>query len=181
MAGCCYRRRWCRCFRGSKRACPASSLTKGGCIMSKMAVDLSRPIDRKSLSVAPLLEDLQGNILRGHGRDHTVHLFLKLRPEAVSDAKEWIKDFAAQYVTSAKKQFEEMDDFRRFRIIGSLFANFFLTHKGYEILGIPAPQDPKFVAGMKASRADLADPAPEGWEEGYRGEIHAAILLAHDD
>src|SRR2546425_13292128 len=114
--------------------------------MSKMAVDLSRPIDRKSLSVAPLLEDLQGNLLRGHGRDHSVHLFLKLQstPHALSNAKKWIKDFAAQYVTSAKKQFEEMDDFRRFRIIGSLFANLFLTHKGYEILGVAAPQDPKF-------------------------------------
>src|SRR5262249_17140580 len=77
--------------------------------------------------------------------------------------------------------FEEMDDFHNFKIIGGLFANFLLTHKGYEILGVPSPRDRRFVAGMKASRADLADPDPTEWEEGYRGEIHASILLAHDD
>src|SRR5262245_54766605 len=144
---------------------------------------LKNPIDRKSRAIAPLLKNLQGNILKGHGRDHTIHLFLRLRstPGALSKAKKWIKKFAKERVTTAKKQFEEMDDFHNFKIIGGLFANFLLTHKGYEILGVPSPRDRRFVAGMKASRADLADPDPTEWEEGYRGEIHASILLAHDD
>jgi Dyp-type peroxidase family len=151
-----------------------------------MAVDLTKnPIDRKSKApaVASLLKNLQGNILKGHGRDHTIHLFLRFLPTpgALSKAKQWIKKFAKERVTSAKKQFEEMDDFRKFKIIGGLFANFFLAHKGYEILGVPSPRDRKFVAGMKTSRADLADPDLAAWEEGYRGKIHASILLAHDD
>lgn len=146
---------------------------------------LKNPIDRESKSpaVASLLMNLQGNILKGHGRDHTIHLFLKFRatPKALSKAKQWIKKFAKERVTSAKKQFAEMEDFRNFKIIGGLFANFFLTYKGYEILGLCSPQDPKFVAGMQASQADLADPNPAEWEEEYKGEIHASILLAHDD
>lgn len=34
---------------------------------------------------------------------------------------------------------------------------------------------------MKASGAVLDDSASADWEEGYRGEIHASVLLAHDD
>lgn len=68
-----------------------------------------------------------------------MHLFLNLRPDTLPDAKKWIKDFADRHVTSAHKQFAEMEDFRKFRIIGGLFANFFLSRKGYEKLGPPAP------------------------------------------
>ena len=28
-----------------------------------------------------LLQDLQGNILKGHGREHSVHLFVQWKPE----------------------------------------------------------------------------------------------------
>ena len=41
-----------------------------------------------------LLKDLQGNILKSHGREHSVHLFLKWKSDRVYHAKKWIKDFA---------------------------------------------------------------------------------------
>ena len=50
-----------------------------------MPIDINRSIDHTATAVAPLLEDLQGNILKGHGRDHSVHLFLKL--QANDDAR----------------------------------------------------------------------------------------------
>lgn len=145
---------------------------------------LESPIDRKNPAVAPLLEDLQGNILKPHGRDYSVHVFLQFRstPEALAKAKQWIEKFAKARVTSAKKQFEERDEFKKSRISGGLFANFFLTSQGYETLGIrPSPGDPRFVNGMKAYHLDLSDPDPKEWEEGYTQNIHAAILLADDD
>lgn len=47
-----------------------------------------------------LLLDLQGNILKGHGRDHTVHLFLQFKPGQVEPLKDWIREFAKN-ITSA--------------------------------------------------------------------------------
>ena len=45
-----------------------------------MTVDLSNtaPIDPSDPQFAPMLQNLLGNILKGHGRNHTVHLFLEL-------------------------------------------------------------------------------------------------------
>ena len=148
-----------------------------------MSIDLSKPLDRPDPAVAPLLEDLQGNILVGHGRDHTAHLFLRFDSDNIEKGKEWISSFATQCITSALKQFHELDDFRRHGLEGSLFANFFLAYKGYEALGIPPPEprDSKLVAGMKASQEELNDPAYTEWEAGYRHEIHASILLAHNN
>lgn len=143
---------------------------------------LESPIDRKDPAVAQLLADLQGNILKPHGRDHSVHVFLQFQsaPEALAKAKRWIEKFAKEHITSARKQFEEVEN-NRSGTPGGLFASFFLTCKGYDILGIRPPRDPKFIDGMKASRHHLADPDSEQWQEGYRKDIHAAIFLAHDD
>ncbi|MFM6278204.1 MAG: peroxidase, partial [Dolichospermum sp.] len=40
-----------------------------------------------------LLTDLQGNILKGHGRDYSVHLFLEWKSDKVTEAKKWIQTF----------------------------------------------------------------------------------------
>ncbi|MGK7897348.1 MAG: Dyp-type peroxidase [Xenococcus sp. (in: cyanobacteria)] len=132
-----------------------------------------------------LLEDLQGNILKGHGRDYSVHLFLQWKPEQVTQAKEWIKNFAQNYVTSAKQQADEALRYRQEGIAGDVFANFFLTRKGYESLEFEpfqVPKDQPFTMGMKNSqiRGFLGDPAVEEWETGYQNEIHALILIADD-
>jgi len=142
---------------------------------------LTKPIDRRKITddaVALLLDDLQGNILKGHGRDHALLIFLRFRSRARAKAKQWIAKFAKR-VTSAKKQFEEIDDFRCLSINGGLFVNLFLTAKGYQALGVKPPDDRKFIAGMKRSQATLNDPKPQGWDKEYRGDIHALILLAH--
>lgn len=142
-----------------------------------MALDLDNQI----------LDDLQGNILKGHGREHSVHLFLMLHndPDAARRAAKWIAEtFAVDYITSARKQLSEAEDFRRSGGSGGLFANFFLSGKGYARLGLHPPTDPpdlKFWKGMQKSAGELKDPPPTEWEAEYQGEIHASILLAHDD
>lgn len=42
-----------------------------------MPINLSNtaPVSASDPALAALLQNLQGNILKGHGRDHTVHLF----------------------------------------------------------------------------------------------------------
>ncbi|MBP0017927.1 MAG: Dyp-type peroxidase [Cyanobacteria bacterium SBLK] len=135
---------------------------------------------------ADLLTDLQGNILRGHGRDHSVHLFLKFKEGGVNAAKEWIEYFAKTYVKSAKQQSDEAARYRKEGISGDLFANFMLAHDGYKYLGIKPfkmPKDEPFRFGMKneSVRNLLGDPAVDDWEEGYKDSLHALIIMADDD
>ncbi|MBD2578385.1 Dyp-type peroxidase [Oscillatoria sp. FACHB-1406] len=135
---------------------------------------------------APLLEDLQGNILNSHGRNYSVYLLLQFKPERVAEVKQWIKKFSIDFIKSAKQQAENARRFREEGIDGGVFGNFFLSRKGYEFLGIsPAkiPGDRPFRFGMKNSAiaASLGDPKVDTWETGYQGDIHALVVMADDD
>jgi deferrochelatase/peroxidase EfeB len=133
------------------------------------------------------LENLQGNILQGHGRDRSVHIFLRFKKSQESEVKGWIKGLAeADRITSAQRQLLETQRYRRDKSRrGGLFLNFFLSAKGYEYLfpeqkGKLPFDDEAFLCGMKAAQQRLNDPPQEDWEEGYRQEIHAMVLLADD-
>lgn len=133
-----------------------------------------------------LLEDLQGNILKGHGRDHSTHLFLEFKEGKEDEVKEWIDTFATHYVTSARKQADEARRYRETHIGGDIFTNFFLSVEGYKYLGIKPfklPKNQPFRFGMKNPdvRAVLGDPPLEEWEEGFQYTIHALIIIADDD
>lgn len=148
-----------------------------------MAIDLSTQLDHRAPAAAPILADLQGNILKGHGRDHTLQLFLVIKPgpAAVKAAKTWIGKFAKSTVTTAKRQFAERDDFQQLGVSAGLFANLLISGAGYARLGVAAPPDPKFQAGMQASGAALNDPAVATWDEGFQKPIDLCVLLADDD
>lgn len=139
-------------------------------------------IDPDDPAFREMLENLQGNILKGHGRDHTVHIFFRLDDDAGA-AREGLKAVVAG-VTSAAEQHEQTTRFKRFGVPGGLFANFFLSASGYQALGIDptAFGDPHFKDGMKAARAALADPPIDSWDAGYQDpRIDAMLLLADDD
>ncbi|CCI15396.1 conserved hypothetical protein [Microcystis aeruginosa PCC 9807] len=132
-----------------------------------------------------LLENLQGNILRGHGRDYSIHLFLQFRTDLREAVKEWIETFAREYIKSAKQQSDEAHLYRSEGISGGLFTNFFLSRNGYEYLGIEPfriPSDRPFRLGMKNDdiRSFLGDPPVEQWEDVFQCQIDALILLADD-
>jgi Dyp-type peroxidase family len=142
-----------------------------------------------------MLRNLQGNILKGHGRDHSVHVFLEFQG-SVAQVRTQFGAIASRLVTSALQQRDEADQFKAFGIPGGLFGNILLTAKGYGKLGLDAatiaaafPEQPgsfgersNFKEGMQAHGDELNDPAPATWEPGYRaGTIDAMILLADDD
>jgi Dyp-type peroxidase family len=135
---------------------------------------------------AGLLADLQGNIIKSHGRDHTVLLFLRWRRERLEDVRRWIGDFAEQWVTSAQQQFEQARHFRESGQGAPLFASLFFSRRGYEALGYSGarlPGDQPFRMGMQHDElaATLADPPVSSWEPGYQQPCDALVSLADDD
>lgn len=153
-----------------------------------MAVDLRETnIDPARPEYRRMLENLQNNILKPHGRTESNHLVLRFTasPEAV---KTWIREFARRNVTSARKQLDERDAFRDRGTRAGPIAGFSLTAKGYDALGL-VTQDfgaagKAFRNGMKDRAFSLIarnrDPIPAEWEPPYQGEIHALVALAHD-
>jgi Dyp-type peroxidase family len=159
-----------------------------------MPVDLSETrIDHTAEKYQKMLANLQGNILKGHGRDYAVFLCVGFIAERQTVAT-WMRNFAEVYVTSARQQLEDIEAYRKGKSSGRIFANLFLTAAGYEyLLGLMADDLElrfsgsqggcvTFWAGMEAASGELSDPDPSGWDVGYRGrQIHAMILLADDD
>ncbi len=143
-----------------------------------MAIDINTTgIDLDDPSLAAFLGDLQGNILRGHGRDHSVHIFLKFQDDS-NAVRTWIRGFAEASIVSAKQQRENT------KTLGAKseapFAGFHLSANGYRSLGISrTPSDRPFEEGMKERAGGLKDPPVAKWEETYRGDIDALIILAN--
>ncbi len=143
-------------------------------------VDLNQSnIDPNDSQYVPLLEEIQGNILQGNGREREIHLFLSFDQNKIAEAKQWIANFSQNYVTSAKAQSEQQEK-------SEIFANFFLSMEGYMKLGFnygDTPSDGVFRGGMKdvIVQRNLADPPVEEWDKGYQGKLDALILLASND
>lgn len=135
---------------------------------------------------ASLLSDVQGNIIKSHGRDHTVLLFVRWRRERLVAVRRWIADFAQRWVTSAQQQFEQARHYRETGQCGPVFGSFFLSRRGYEMLGYSGaqlPADQPFRMGMQHDElaATLGDPPVSSWEAGYQQACDAIISLADDD
>lgn len=160
------------------------------------------PIDFRDARYSELLRRLQGNILKGHGRDYTINIFLRFHVQG--DAlRVVLRRLAEKYVTSAYEQLAERDRYKRFGVPGGMFGNLFLTRQGYEQLQIGSGVIDEwfretvesnevsrslFLDGMFASRNEFHDVLPpeddgtrQPLEVAYEtGAIHAMILLADD-
>ena len=155
-----------------------------------MAIDFKKQElhDPESADMQALLATLQGNILKGHGRNYTVHVFVKFDASDVAKLRKRLADFAAKTVTSGLQQYVESEQFKNFKIPGAMFGNLLLTANGYRALGFTKEQlsttfqDEFFRDGMPKRSGDFNDPPPDKWEKGYQsGEIDAMFLFADDD
>jgi Dyp-type peroxidase family len=159
-----------------------------------MPINLAAPpsqVTTGSPAYDAVFANLQGNILRSHGRNAGYHVFLKFTGPAVQ-VRKWIREkiaprlltAAAQFEQSAKKHADENFD-------GGLVILFYLSAAGYQYLGL----DPKkfaskaFRSGMKDQKDNLLegvisttnkDPKPDQWEKGFRDQIHAMVALGDD-
>ncbi len=132
----------------------------------------------------PLLSDLQGNILKGHGRHHTTHIFVHFNGGREKRASEWLREFSKNSVTSFKKQLKDRELFNRNKIDGGMFASVLFTAEGYKYFKPKEEillKDSAFLAGMKGRIDKNHDPVKEKWERGFREDTHIMILLADSD
>ena len=115
-----------------------------------MPLDLNenkQPIDQADPQYQDVLQDLQGNILNGHGRNNSVHIFLTFpNPQKNLDKIKALKKSIAQLsqdITSAKKQLDDADAWRKEGRDGGVFVHFSLSSSGYAKLGFPNAKQPK--------------------------------------
>ncbi|WP_309642032.1 Dyp-type peroxidase domain-containing protein [Flavobacterium sp.] len=137
-------------------------------------------LNKNDITNNDMFSKLQGNILKGHGRNFTTNIFIRFDKNRDKSAKKWIAEFSESKLTSCKKQLKENELFKRNKISGGVFYGILLTAPGYQYLGKDISKFEKtFQNGMK--KADLQDPDTKKWEEGFRKEIHAMILIGDDN
>ena len=150
-----------------------------------MPIDLAKTLSWKSANPAELamLNDLQGNILGGHGRKSTRHLFIKFGADKAK-ARAFVHALAP-LITSAQQQLLDAEAFQKLRVPGPAFVGFVISSAGYAALGVvakaPQPQDGgAFAAGMLARANLLNDPPTAQLDVPYRDRLHAMILIGAD-
>lgn len=115
---------------------------------------------------------IQGNILRSHGRGHTASIFLVFADGMQAAVKQFI---AKLPVTSAAEQAKQKKE------DGLIFTGLYLSQAGYKYLDMPDAATPeRFRSARQGSMrdADLADPPVSQWDAGFKQVPHAMILLA---
>jgi Dyp-type peroxidase family len=183
-----------------------------------MAIDLRQTaIDPDAPTIPPTrntqdavraaLDDLQGNILKSHGRDHSKHLLITFKtdtPQARKASRDWLASLVQRrYVTSALAQYGEATSYRevlktvaangavtaadRMAMVLSVspaFVGAMISAEGYRALRLGAaatPDDPAFLAGAKSQAALLDDPPVTAWEPAFQRTLHALVIVADDD
>jgi Dyp-type peroxidase family len=152
-----------------------------------MALDLNQPLSWKDAHHATspgaaaelaMLHDLQGNVLKGHGRRATSNLFLWFDPNQATATRIFLAA-CAPHVTSALEQLVATDRYKEGGAGGGNFYGLFISATGYAALGEQDRMPPgvAFRDGMK-KRPALHDPATTAWDPAFRGEVHAMILVA---
>ena len=147
--------------------------------------------DAKQGEYLKLLGNIQGNILKDHGRDHSLHLFLRGFSEAPDEVKQSIQELARatyslskdfypekyknypnefHYVASAIEQYQlgRLSDVSDPEYGNTYFVNIALSHKGLMAIDKSPPDDTSFRGGLKAApkRFVAESPAQVGPEGG---------------
>ena len=142
-----------------------------------------------------VFSELQGNILKSHGRDYSRHIFFTFHGTSAEN-RAWVQDLSSE-ITSALEQNSQSEAYKTTQK-HQLFVNFMLSCSGYLALSIPEhkwPTDKAFRSGMKDLQT-CYDTAPRGdhkptsnplndsveeWESGFQSDIDGMILIAYSD
>jgi Dyp-type peroxidase family len=144
---------------------------------------LSTPIDWTRAATEPemqdLLGELQANILKGHGRHHTGHVFLSFQGMAPAAVAALVRTLG-RACTSAYAQLRTNKRYPPY-LDGGVVRCMFLSARGYKALGVTPPAGEAFGAGMAARQSVLHDPARADWDPaGWREQAPDAMFLVAD-
>jgi deferrochelatase/peroxidase EfeB len=151
--------------------------------MSPYLDSSSEPIDPDDSICQDFLNDLQGNILHGHGRDYAVHIFLHFLLGKVECITTCVSIFDPNKAISAMNRLDASGHFKRAKDDAGILPHFAITGSEYDYLGIlkdkhphgihrrhrasivpdgigsPAPSyADNFLNGPKSSHSDSLDP-----------------------
>ena len=153
-----------------------------------MAIDLTKPLAWKKASAEEqlMLQCLQGNILKGHGRDETINIFFKIDPTKKVEMKRALRELANYHLTSADRQLRETDRFQQDGKPGQTFVAAFLSASGYAALGATslAPKSEKqfFDKGMRDPASVTAvDDNLGDWKMPFTKQIDGMVLVGDDE
>ena len=153
-----------------------------------MTIDLTKPLAWKKASTEEqkMLQCLQGNILKGHGRTETVNIFFKLDPAKALQMKRVLRELANYHITSAERQLRETEVFHEDGTPGSTFVSVFLSATGYAALGVsgqaPGSEPQFFKKGMRdaVSLTSVSDKLAD-WEPHFTHQIDGMVLVGDND
>lgn len=136
-----------------------------------------------------LLRNIQGNIVRAHGRKRGLLIFFRLGTDA--DANRAALASAAEHVTSAEQQRLDARSHQTARTRGAFssrapFASVALSAAGLRACGCAEEDFPPghnrhaaaFAGGMARDHTLLGDPPPATWDEPFRSPMHGVWLVA---
>lgn len=133
-----------------------------------------------------MLSQLQGNILKGHGRRRTAQVFLRIKPGKAALARAFLREYAADKLMSAAQQLEAAaivdseGPSSTNPLVNRPFTAIVISATGYQALGLApeqTPSDAAFLEGLKVRGVKLKDPPKDKWHRGYRGPLHVMILI----
>jgi Dyp-type peroxidase family len=144
-----------------------------------MPVALDRPLPKQpNAAERAMLRLLQGNILKGHGRCATAHVFLRFDPARQAAARTFLRTLVPMLTSASEQHEQQWSSGTR-----PAFRSCVLSYAGYLALGVPSDATPgnvAFRAGMKARGALLGDTPSPRWDPHFQADVHAMVLLAGD-